>query len=340
MHTLPLVPRSMVACLRSIFLVGLLLSAALPRASAAEAELGLLVTATPAPVVVDQDLRFSIDLVNHGPDSAEEVTVEIDLPAQVSLVAALSSQGSCEPGPPLICQLGRVGVTIPANRVGITVETVADAVSGISLAARVASATPDPLPDNNSATASLSVVEFRDSADVAVEIQSAPAPVFTGWQNPEFVIHVTNNGPALAGVVDLRVGMQELRMASFGSASSSQGQCSTALDACAGFQCLAVLDQLLAVTCDLGGLPSGSTALVHVTAAIDLEAGEHLTVSARAEARDTADSDSANNVSEIDVPIVEMPSGGLQVPQEPVINAEGMNAVEGPPACFIRTVPW
>jgi len=340
MHTLPLVRRSMLACLRSIFLVGVLLSAALLPAFAAEADLGLVVTATPAPVVVDEDLRFSIELVNHGPDIAEDVTVEIGLPAQVSLVAALSSQGACEPGPPLICQLGAVGAMAPANRVAITVETIADVVSGISLAADVASATPDPLPDNNSATASLSVVELSDSADVAVEIQSAPAPVFTGWQNPEFVIQVINNGPASAGVVDLQVRMQELRMASFGSAFSSQGRCFTALETCAGFQCLAVLDQFLAVFCDLGGLPSGSTASVHVTAAIDLEAGEHLTVSARAAARDTADSDSSNNFIEVDVPIVEMPAGGVQVPDEPLIDARGIDAGGTGVACFIQTVSW
>jgi len=291
-------------------------------------------------VVVEQDLLFSVDLVNHGPDSAEDVIVVIDLPAQVSLVAALSGQGACELGPPLICQLGPVGATAPANRVGITVETVADAVSGISLAADVASATPDPLPDNNSATASLSVVEFLDSADVAVDIRSAPAPVFTGWQNPEFVIQVANNGPASTGVVDVQIGMQELRMASFGSAFSSQGQCSTTLDTCAGVQCLAVLNQLLAVSCDLGGLPAGSTASVYVTAAIDLEAGKHLTVSARAAARDTADSDSSNNFIEIDVPVVERPREGVQVPQEPMINAEGIDAGGTGPGCFIQTVLW
>jgi hypothetical protein len=330
----------MLACLPSTFLVGVLLGAALPPALAAEADLGLVITATPAPVVVDQDLRFSIDLVNHGPDSAEDVTVEIGLPAEVSLVGALSSQGTCEPGPPLICQLGAVGATAPANRVGITVETIANVISGISFAADVVSATPDPLPDNNSATASLSVVELRDSADVVVDIRSAPAPVFTGWQDPEFVILIANNGPASAGVVDLQVGMQELRMVSFGSAFSSQGQCSTALDTCAGFQCLAVLDQLLAVTCDLGGLPSGSTASVYVVAAIDLEAGKHLTVSARAAARDTADSDASNNSSEIDVPIVEMPAGGVPVPDEPLIDVGGIDAGGTGVACFIQTVLW
>lgn len=340
MHTLPLVRRLVVACLRRIFVVGVLSGAASLPAFAVEADLGLVVTAAPTPVVVDHDLQFSIGLVNLGPDNAEGVTIEIDLPAEVSLVAAVPSQGACDPGPPLICQLGLVGTTAPANRVVITVETVADVVSGISLAAAVASATPDPLPDNNSATAWLSVVEFGDSADVAVDLQSAPAPVFTGWQDPEFVIQVDNNGPASTGVVDVRIEMQELYMASFVSAVSSQGRCSTALDTCAGVQCLAVLSQLLAVSCDLGGLPSGSTASVYVTAAMDLDAGKNLTVSARAEARDTADPNVSNNFAEIEVPVVEMPGGGVQVPDDPMIDLSGIDVGEGPPACFIRTLDW
>ncbi|MDF1553560.1 MAG: DUF11 domain-containing protein [Deferrisomatales bacterium] len=312
--------------LRGILLAGAFSSAALPPAFAAEANLSLVATAEPAPVVVGRELRFFLDLVNQGPHEAEDVTIEIDLPAEVSLVAASPSQGACEPGPPLLCRLGQVTAAYPANRASIAVETVADLVMGISFVATAVSSTADPFPDDNSATAWLSSVALSDSADVGVASRSLPTPAFAGWQDPEFVIQVANTGPAAAGVVEVQVGIQELRMASFVSASSSQGGCSTALDTCVGFQCLAVLNQSLSVFCDLGGLPAGATASVHVSAAIDLEAGEHLTVSARAAARDMADADPSNNSMAVAVPVYPVPGAGVQ-------------GGAGPGGCFIHSVP-
>ncbi len=264
MHTLPLVQRSTVAWVRGISLAGLLFNAVALPAFAAEADLTLVVTAAPAPVVVDQELRFSIDLLNHGPDSAEDVTVE----------------------------------------------------------------------DDNAAAASLSAVEFRDSADLMVDPQILPSLAFAGAAM-EFLIEVANTGPALAGGVDVRVGIQELQMASYLSASSSQGPCSSALDTCAGPQCQEVLDQLLEVSCDLGSMAADSTGWVRVTANIDLPAQTHLTVSGDVGARDTADSDSSNNLIEVDVPVVEMPGDGVQVPGGPLTGGGGIGT-----GCFIQTVLW
>jgi hypothetical protein len=122
-------------------------------------------------------------------------------------------------------------------------------------------------------------------------------------------------------------------MASYVSASSSQGSCSTALDTCAGLQCQEVLDQLLEVSCDLGNMAADSTAWVRVTANIDLPVQTHLTLSVDVGARDTADSDPSNNFVEVEVPVVERPGDGVQ-PVEPPLDAGGIGG------CFIQTVLW
>ncbi|HSH71235.1 MAG TPA: DUF11 domain-containing protein, partial [Deferrisomatales bacterium] len=289
-------------------------------------------TAAPAPVVVDQELRFSLDLVNHGPDSAENVTVEIDLPTEVSLVATSPTQGVCQPGPPLICQLGQVSADAPDSRVGVTVDMVSAVVADISLAATVVSSTADLFLDNNAATASLSIVAFRDSADLIVDPQILPSLAFAGAAM-EYLIEVANTGPAPAGGVAVRVGIQELRMASYLSASSSQGPCSSALDTCGDLQCQGVLDQLLEVSCDLGSMAADSTAWVRVTANIDLPTQTHLTVLADVGAPDTADSDPSNNSTTVTVPVIEMPGVGVEGPNPPLIDGGSIG-----PGCFIQAV--
>ncbi|MDF1551405.1 MAG: hypothetical protein P1P84_00010 [Deferrisomatales bacterium] len=332
MHRSRLVPRSAIGWLRGLSLAVLLLSAAWLPAAAAEADLALVVTAAPVPVVVDQALRFSLDLVNQGPDSAEDVTVEINLPAEVSLAAATPTQGVCLPGSTLICQLGQVSADAPGNRAGVTVDMVTDVVADISLAATVVSSTADLFLDNNAATASLSIVAFRASADLIVAPQILPTATFSGLPS-ELVIEVANTGPAPAGSVAVKVGVQELRMASYLSASSSQGPCSSALDTCADLQCQEVLDQLLEVSCALGSMAADSTAWVRVTSNIDLPAQTHLTVSVDVGARDTADSDGSNNFIEVDVPVVEMPGDGVQAPNTPLIGGGSIG-----PGCFIQAL--
>lgn len=311
MRTLWLVPRGGPPWLRYVLVPGLLLMGAWRPSFAVEADLALTGRAVPQPVVVDRALAFYLELVNQGPDSAEEVTVEVDLPAEVGLMAASASQGVCQPGPPLICELGQIDANYPANRVSIAVETVANVVAGVSLAATVTSATPDPVPDNNFASPWVSIVALSSSADVRVGSQILPQVAFAGTAT-EYVIEVANDGPSFADVVDVRVGIQELRMASFVSASSSQGQCRTLLDTCVGIQCLAVLNELLAVSCDLGDLTAGTAALVRVTASIDLPVAAELTVAARAEASNTADPDPSNNSAATVMLVTAVPSEGIE----------------------------
>lgn len=333
MRTIPVFPRLAAARVRGLSLAGLLLTTTCPAAFAAEADLSLTASAEPALVVVGGELQFHLGLVNNGPNDAEDATVEIEVPAEVSLVAATPSQGTCLTGPPLTCRLGTVGSDYPANHVAISVTTVPNGVSGIVLTALATSTTPDPFPDNDTATTWSHSVELAQAADLRVEPQILPSLAFSG-ATMEFVINVANGGPALAGVVEVQVGARELDLGSFVSASSTQGQCSTALEGCVGLQCLEVLSNPLAVSCDLGGMAAGGTATVRVGARIDLPAETSLTVSARIEAPDTADADPSNNAVAAEVPVVEVPGGGAEGP--PILSV-GEGSL-GPGGCFVQSL--
>lgn len=130
MNTSRLVGHFMAGRLRGISRIGVLINAASLPSFLAEADLALSATATPASVVVDRELQFSVLLVNQGPDSADDVAVEIDLPTEVSLIKMSPTQRICLPGPPLICQLGQVNATAPGNRVGVTVDVAARSCCG------------------------------------------------------------------------------------------------------------------------------------------------------------------------------------------------------------------
>lgn len=118
-----------------------------------EANLSVAVSDSPDPVTAGEQLTYTVTVGNGGPDTADNVVVDLVLPADVTLVSATPSAGSCTG---TTCNIGSLAAS--ASESVVVVVDVADSASGTILAtATVTSSTDDPDTMNNSATASTTV---------------------------------------------------------------------------------------------------------------------------------------------------------------------------------------
>jgi hypothetical protein len=102
----------------------------------------------------------SITVSNAGPTAAQAVTVSDDLPAGATLVGTPSGGGFvCSSGDPFTCTLPSMAANTSAT-ITVSVRLPADAAPGTSVTnqAMVSSATPDPGPSPNVATAATAFV--------------------------------------------------------------------------------------------------------------------------------------------------------------------------------------
>jgi uncharacterized repeat protein (TIGR01451 family) len=160
------------------------------------ADLALGMIAQPSPVILGQNLTYTISVTNNGPSSATGVFVTHQLPGSVLFESASSSQGICSQSGGLVtCNLGSLA---PAATATVTVVVSPGATGTISSTASVTSQQPDPNPSNNSATVLTQV--NPSSADLAVGLAAVPNPVVIG-ATLAYTVSVTNNGPSDASGV-------------------------------------------------------------------------------------------------------------------------------------------
>jgi uncharacterized repeat protein (TIGR01451 family) len=126
------------------------------RVCVGEADLALIKTDSPDPVITGNDLTYTLTVTNNGPDTATSVTVTDTLPAETTFVSCSSTGGGICAGSgnnrivtfPLLTSGQSETITFVAN----VSCSVADGTA-ISNIATVSSFTPDPDITNNSATA-------------------------------------------------------------------------------------------------------------------------------------------------------------------------------------------
>ncbi|MCB0023356.1 MAG: DUF11 domain-containing protein, partial [Caldilinea sp.] len=193
----------------------------------------------PATVLAGERITYTLVVTNYGPADANDVQVADALPAGVSFVAALPSQGLCEAG--VSCQLG--AMDLDATATITVVGLVASATqTGTLLAniARVDAANGDPNAANNTASATTAV---ETSADLSINKVATPNPAIPGAVLT-YQIVVTNSGPSDAP----NVVVTDTLPADFTvtNVASSQGGCT-------------------ALPCTLGTLPAGGVASITVS---------------------------------------------------------------------------
>jgi uncharacterized repeat protein (TIGR01451 family)/CSLREA domain-containing protein len=135
-----------------------------PTPTVTEADLAVTKTASPEPVAAGGTLTYTIKVKNNGPGPASETVVTDDLPAQVGIVSASSTQGSCSGSDPVVCQLGTVA---NGQEVVVTIVVTVGAASGsITNTASATSDTNDPKPDNNAGSVTSSIATGGGPDDI------------------------------------------------------------------------------------------------------------------------------------------------------------------------------
>jgi uncharacterized repeat protein (TIGR01451 family) len=124
------------------------------------ADLAVAITDAPDPVLLGHPLVYSATVTNHGPSTAEGVTLTAQLPAALSLVAAVPDVGSCGGASPLTCQLGTLA---PGAAVHVGITGIPGVAGPAQMTAVAASSAEDPSPADNTLTVTTDV---RDGYDL------------------------------------------------------------------------------------------------------------------------------------------------------------------------------
>ncbi len=119
------------------------------------ANLSLTKTDNPDPAASGGELLYNLLITNNGPSTATNVTLTDVLPASVTLVSAIPSQGSCSGTTTVTCNLGAI---LNAGTASVGILVVTSGSGSITNNASVTATEPDPVPANNSASASTTVV--------------------------------------------------------------------------------------------------------------------------------------------------------------------------------------
>ncbi|WP_125153521.1 DUF6923 family protein [Clostridium rectalis] len=155
------------------------------------ADIFVVKTADPDPVIPGEVLTYKIDVVNAGPSDAENVVLDDEVPPTIK-APEFSIDGGATFNPwPTIYDIGTLlaGKTITILIRGI-VESFATGI--ISNVANVISSTPDPDLNNNT---SIVFTQVNALADISVVKTASPNPVNQG-ETLTYTIDVINAGPA------------------------------------------------------------------------------------------------------------------------------------------------
>ena len=231
------------------------------------ADLSITKSDSPDPAVAGTALTYNISVANSGPSNATGVTIVDTLPTGVAFVSA--SAGCTEAAGTVTCDVGSLPSGASAS---VTVQvTVGPGVTGpITNSASVTGSETDPNTANNAATETTAVVA---QADLSITKTGSPDPVVAGTALA-YSITVTNSGPSNATGVTITDTLPT--GVAFVSATADCSEVSGT------------------VTCDIGSLPSGTSASVTVQVTVGPGVTGSITNSASVTGSQT-DSNSANN---------------------------------------------
>jgi uncharacterized repeat protein (TIGR01451 family) len=153
---------------------------------------------SPDPVLVGQQLTYTIGVENLGPSPATGVTVTDNLPKGVDLVSAAGPSGACAvQGGKVTCAIGAlnpIGVNYGGSPASATVVVVPRAVGTIRNTATVKGDQKDPVSANDKATATTRVIGAPTCRGVtATVIGTAGNDVLVGTPGPDVIVGLGGN---------------------------------------------------------------------------------------------------------------------------------------------------
>lgn len=161
------------------------------------ADLSVTNSASPIPVLANNNITYTQIVTNAGPSAATNGTFTEATPANTTFVSVTPPAGwTCPAPPPVSCTNPSVAVGSGTFTVVYRVNAGTAAGTAISDTVTVGSSTTDPNAANNTATAA-DVVATAGQADLITTNSAAPSSVAAG-SNVTYTQSVTNNGPAAA----------------------------------------------------------------------------------------------------------------------------------------------
>jgi uncharacterized repeat protein (TIGR01451 family) len=225
---------------------------------------------------------FTITATNNGPSDAGESTITDVLPSGLTYVSATSPDTTCEnSGQTVTCDVGPGFAKGQVVTITLTVAVDPDlTATSLDNTASINSVTSDPNMTNNSDTDTVSFDQPQANL-VATKVAQG---TLTAGQEATYRFTVTNNGPDNAGTVKITdVLPSYLSYQSFTSVSGGTWNCSASGQN---------------VTCDLGALDNGDSAVVDVKVMVAQDAPDTATNTAAVDFNGT--DTSANNPSATD----------------------------------------
>jgi uncharacterized repeat protein (TIGR01451 family)/uncharacterized delta-60 repeat protein len=163
---------------------------------AGAADLALAMTSAPASVVASSNVTYTLTVTNFGPAGATNVLVSDTLPSGTAFVSATPSTGIATNSGGVVSW--SVGSLAKDARATLTVVVQANVAGTITNSAIVTTASNDPNPDDDIATAVTTITE--PTADLILGMVGSEDPVLSGY-NLTYTLTVTNQGPATAPVL-------------------------------------------------------------------------------------------------------------------------------------------
>ena len=140
----------------------------------------------PDPVTVGAALTYTVVVTNLGPQEATNVILDDRMPAQSEFVSAAATVGKCEDkGTRVTCSLGNLAKDSSAT---VTIVVRPTKAGTIDNTAAVDSVETDPVPANDSATASTRVTEASTCRGIPATIVGTPgADRLIGSAEPDVI---------------------------------------------------------------------------------------------------------------------------------------------------------
>lgn len=180
------------------FAAALLVAPTAPSAPNDVADLSVTKTDEPDPVTVGAALTYTLVVTDNGPQEATNVVLEDRMPAQSDFVSATSTVGKCdEKGTRVTCQLGNLAKGATAT---VTIVVRPTKAGTIDNTATVDSVETDPVPVNDSATASTRVTEAATCRGVPATIVGTPgSDKLVGTGGPDVIAGLGGGDSVTAG---------------------------------------------------------------------------------------------------------------------------------------------
>lgn len=159
-------------------------------------DLSLTVNDSPDPVIVSNNLTYTMAITNHGPSSATGIKITNTIPAGASFISS-SRPYSITTNNQVIQDIGSLAKDASMT---VTLVIAPTNTGGAANIVVVGGNEADPNPDNNTSVVPTTVIPA--SADLAIAVAGAPNPVLVNGVLT-YTITVTNNGPATAPAVIL-----------------------------------------------------------------------------------------------------------------------------------------